>query len=105
MCIDAPESTTNSLTSGFITDGAGRLHSLVRERKGALSFSLRSFRILLASLHTSPREHRTYLSGSLPEADPRMLESMDCADEDFELNHTKRWTFAFSNVCVKQCGF
>ena len=36
MCIDA---TTNSLSSGFITDGAGRYHSLVGEKKVALSSS------------------------------------------------------------------
>ena len=40
MCIDALESTTNTLSSGFITDGAGSHHSLVGEKKVALSFSL-----------------------------------------------------------------
>ena len=38
MCMDAQESTTNSLSSSFITDGAGRNHSLVNEKKVALSF-------------------------------------------------------------------
>ena len=33
MCIDGPESTTNSLSSGFIADGAGKHHSLVCEKR------------------------------------------------------------------------
>ena len=32
MCIDAPESTTNSLSSGLITDGVGR-HQILRRRE------------------------------------------------------------------------
>ena len=56
-------STTNSLTLVFIKDGAGRHHSLVSEKKVALSFSL-SFKIFLASLHASPREHRSCLAVS-----------------------------------------
>ena len=38
MCMLAPESTTNSLSSGFITDGAGRHHSLEGEKEVAVSF-------------------------------------------------------------------
>ena len=33
MCIDALESMTNSLSSGFIKDGTGRHHSLEGEKK------------------------------------------------------------------------
>ena len=54
VCVLAPESTTNSLSSGFIVDGAGKLHSLVDEKKAALSVSL-TFKIHLANLHASPR--------------------------------------------------
>ena len=48
----------NSLSSCCVTDGAGRHHSLVGEKNVALSFSL-SFKIFLASLHASPRAHRS----------------------------------------------
>ena len=63
MCIDAPEHTTNSFSSGFITDGAGRHHSLLGEKKVALSVSL-NFKILLANLSAPPRAHRSCLSVS-----------------------------------------
>ena len=60
MCMLALEST-DSLSSGFIADGRGKLHSLVGEKKVALSVSL-SFKMFLASLHASPRAHRSSLS-------------------------------------------
>ena len=40
MYMLAPESTTNSLSSGFIVGGAGKLHSLVGEKKVVLCVSL-----------------------------------------------------------------
>ena len=52
MCMLALESTTYSLSSGFITDGAGH-HSLVGGKKVALSVSVR-LKMFLASLHASP---------------------------------------------------
>ena len=60
MCIDAPECTTSSLSSGFIADGGGRHHTSESEKKVALSFSL-SLKMFLASLHASPRAHRSCL--------------------------------------------
>ena len=63
MCIDTPGSTTNSLSSGFVTDGAGWHQTSVGEKKVDLSFPL-SFRILVASLHASPRAHRSCRSVS-----------------------------------------
>ena len=36
MCIDAPESTTNYLSSGLILNGEGRHHFSVGEKKKAL---------------------------------------------------------------------
>ena len=36
ICILAPESTTNSRSSGFLADGAGRHHSVVSEKKVSL---------------------------------------------------------------------
>ena len=63
MCIDAPESTKNYLSSGFIADDAGRHQTSAGEKKVAWSSSL-SFRALLASLPASPRAHRSCLSVS-----------------------------------------
>ena len=39
MCIDAPESTTNSLSSGLIVDGAGRHLFSESEKNAVLTFS------------------------------------------------------------------
>ena len=63
-CMLAPESTTNSLSSGFIVDAAGKLNSSVGEKNVALSFSLTLW-IFLASIHASPRTHRSCLSVSV----------------------------------------
>ena len=40
MCILAPESTTNSLSSGFMVDAVGIIHFPVGEHNVALSISL-----------------------------------------------------------------
>ena len=40
MCIDAPESTTNSLSSGLTVDGEGRHHFSEGEKNAALFFLL-----------------------------------------------------------------
>ena len=77
MCILAPESATNSLSSGFITDGAGRHHSLVGEKKVALSVAV-SFKIFLANLHASPRARRSWP----PEIYPQISKRTDCAAEE-----------------------
>ena len=58
MHIDAVESTTIFLSSGFMTDSAGRHQTSEGEKKIALSVSF-SFKIFLASLHTSPWAHRS----------------------------------------------
>ena len=63
MCIDARESTTNSLCSSFTTDGAGRHHSLANEKKVALSFFFERKDILGLS-HASPRTYASCLSVS-----------------------------------------
>ena len=41
MCVDAPESTTNYLSSGFVSDRAGRHQTSVGE-KNVVSFSFLS---------------------------------------------------------------
>ena len=53
MCMLAPNSTTKSPSSGFIVDVAGKLHSLVGEKKVALSVFLR-LKMFVASLHAEP---------------------------------------------------
>ena len=40
MCMLAPESTTNALSSGFIVDAASKIHSSEGEQNAAFSFSL-----------------------------------------------------------------
>ena len=56
--IDAPESTTNSLSSGLIADGAGR-HQVSEGEKNAVLTCSFNFRIFLASLHDASRAHRS----------------------------------------------
>ena len=57
MCIDAPESTTNSLSSGLRVDAGRHLFS-EGEKNVALSCSF-NFNTLLASLHAASRAHRS----------------------------------------------
>ena len=58
MCIDAPESTTNSLSSGLIVDGAGRHLFSEGEENAVWSFSF-NFMIFLANFHAASRAHRS----------------------------------------------
>ena len=59
-CMLAPESTTSSLSCGFIVDVAGKTHSSVGDKNEVCSFSWSSKKFL-ASLHASPRAHRSCL--------------------------------------------
>ena len=52
MCIDAPESTTNYLSSGFTVDGEGRHQFSEGEKNVVLCFSF-SFRIVLVIFHAA----------------------------------------------------
>ena len=79
MCIEAPESTTNSRSSGLRVD-AGK-HQFSKGEKNAASFFSFNFRLLLASLHAASRAHRSCHS-SLPETDPQILEHWGYADDD-----------------------
>ena len=83
MCIDAPESTTNSLSSGLRFDAGGHLFS-EGEKNVVLCFSF-SFRIHLVIFHAA---------SSIGVA----LMWITWA------NHSKRW-FLVSNVGVTQHGF
>ena len=58
MCIDAPQSTTNSLSSGLGVDGAGR-HQFPEGEKNAVLFVSFIFWIFLASLRAASRAHRS----------------------------------------------
>ena len=61
ICIDAPESTANSRSSGLRFDGASRHQFSESEKNAVLCFSF-NFRTLLASLALATL--------SLPETDP-----------------------------------
>ena len=103
ICIDAPASTKNSLSSGFITDAAGRHHTSVSEKKLPLSFALSfntPFAILYASAGASLLPFRLFLRPILNFWSVRTALVRTGA-----LNHTKRWTFAFPNICVTLCVF
>ena len=73
----APESTTNSLSSGFILDAAGTIHSSEGEKNVTFSFSL-SLKILLASFHG----RIALVFRSLPEVSLQISRRRDCADEE-----------------------
>ena len=71
MCIDAPESTTNSLSSGFRVDAGRHLFS-EGEKNVALWCSFNFNTLLPAS--TLLRGHLALTTLSLPETDPQILE-------------------------------
>ena len=58
ICIDAPESTTISLSSGPRVDGAGRHQFSGGEKNAVLCFSF-NFWIFCASFHAASRAHRS----------------------------------------------
>ena len=63
MCIDAPESTTNYLSSGLIVDCEGRHQFSEGEKNVVLLFSF-NFRIHLDIFHAASRAYRSCLSVS-----------------------------------------
>ena len=56
ICIDAPESATNSLSSGFFEEGARNDQTSEGEKNVALSLSL-SLQTFFAESHASLRAH------------------------------------------------
>ena len=81
MCIEAPESITNSLSSNFITDGAGRHQTSAGEKNSFVLFSE-----LWDTFGQSPRVSAgtSLLSFSLfLRPTLQVLGLTDCADEDF----------------------
>ena len=92
ICMLAPESTTNSLVSGFIVDAVGKIHSSVGEKNVAFSFPLKSPRV---SAGTSLVSFNLSLRSVLE------LHSVWTAlMRKFDLYFIHRWTFVFSNVCM-----
>ena len=82
LCIDAPESTTNSRSSGLMVDGAGRHLFSEGEKKVALFFSFH-----FSNTFGQPPRCFTGTSLlpslSLLETDPQKLGHWGCADEDY----------------------
>ena len=78
ICIDAPESTTNSRSSGLRIDAGRHLFS-ESEKNVALSCSLIFNTLWPAS--TLLRGHLALATLSPPEIDPQILERWGCADE------------------------
>ena len=78
MCIDAPESTTNSLSSGFNVD-AGR-HLFSGDEKNAVLSCSFNFNTFLASFHAASRAPYSCHSVSLVN-DPQISERWGYAHE------------------------
>ena len=92
MCIGAPESTTDSLSSGFIVDGAGRHYSLEGEKSSFVRFFE-----LKDVLGQSPRVSAgaSLLSFNLLLRPVLQFHSVRTAlMKKFDLYFTKRWTFS-----------
>ena len=81
VCIDAPESTTNSRSSGLRFDGAGRHQFSEGEKNAALFFSFTSEDIS-GPASTLLHGHIALAIPSLLETDPQILEHWGYADED-----------------------
>ena len=81
MCIDAPESTTNSLSSGLRCDGAGRHQFSECEKNAVLFFSLNFFEYFWPA-STLLHGHIALAIPSPPETDPQILEHWGYADEN-----------------------
>ena len=104
MCMLAPESSTNSLSSSFITDGAGRHHSLEGEKKVALSFSSELVHVFgkvpCLDLGTSLLSFNLLLRPILK------FQSVGTTQKrNLDLNFSERRTFVFSDVCMTVRSF
>ena len=70
MCIGAPDSTTNDLSSGFFEAGAGNDQTSEGEKNVVLSLSLGSWTFFTIS-HASLRAHRSCCRRFPPEVCPQ----------------------------------
>ena len=80
ICIDAPESTTNSLSSGSRFDASTHLFS-EGEKNAALFFSLNFDKNIFGPASTLLHGHLALATLSLPEIDPQIWEHWGYADE------------------------
>ena len=88
------------LSSGFfITDGAGRHHSLVGGKKVASSVSL-SFTMFLANLYASPRAHRSCFFNLLLRSILKFHSVGTAVMKNFDAKFSERRTFVFCDVCM-----
>ena len=82
MCIVALESTTKTLSSGFMDDGAGRHHTSEGGKNVALFSSRSPLNVynMFAKSQASLRAHRSFAKVS--SWNPRSLKQRNCAHED-----------------------
>ena len=102
MCIDAPESTTNSLSYVFIVDGEGR-HQFSEGEKNVFLCSP-SFLGYILPFSTLLHGHLALAFPSLHETDPQILGHWVALMRITWANHSKRWVLV-SNVGVTSHGF
>ena len=89
MRIDAPESTTNSLSSGLRVDGAGRHQFSECEKNAALFFTL--ILAYFGPAFTLFHGHLALATLSLPEIDPQILVCIGATLMGFTwANHSER---------------
>ena len=103
MCIDASESTTNSLSSGFRVSGACR-HQFSEGEKNAVFIFLLEFWWYFWPTSTLLHGHIALAIPSLPETDPQILGIGVTLMRITWANHSKRWIFV-SNVSMTHPGF
>ena len=89
MCTDAPESTTNSRSSGLRFDGANR-HLFSEDEKNAASFSPLIFTKYCWPASTLLHGHIALATLSLPETDPQILEHWVALMRFTWANHSER---------------
>ena len=80
ICMLAPESNTNSLSSGFIVDAAGKIHSSEANRM-QLCLHFRACKYVW-QVSTRLRERIARVLQSPPEICPQISQRRDCADEE-----------------------
>ena len=90
MCIDAQDSTTNYLSSGFFEDGAGNDQTFESEKNVLLSLSL-SIRTFFDKSHASLREVSSCVLSSIFWSFRTSLVRFTL------LNISLRWTLSFPN--------
>ena len=95
MCIDAPEPTTNSLSSGLRVDGAGKHLFSEGEKNVVLCFSS-NLRIFWASFHVASRAHRSCHSVSSWDRSSNFWIIGVALMRVTWANHSKRWILSVS---------